>query len=202
MTAMLHTGPDAGATCPPTLLGAGRGTGRRRHLASGQAHLSFPVRALSRHLRGGFVSRLRAAFEAGRLERITDPQRSRSRAADTDEQGMGGLLQALPRARRDGGGLPRSLHPSHGGLRWAIAQLRRHLRRAQLQGLRRRQPAQGHDVLARSCCAGFCCMSCPKASCVSRHFGFSSPIAAWAKCLVAIRSASAGCAAARARGEA
>ena len=32
----------------------------------------FPVRALSRHVRGGFVSRLRAAFEAGQLPRITD----------------------------------------------------------------------------------------------------------------------------------
>jgi hypothetical protein len=32
----------------------------------------FPVRALSRQLRGGFVSRLRAAFEAGQLPRITD----------------------------------------------------------------------------------------------------------------------------------
>jgi hypothetical protein len=32
----------------------------------------FPVRALSRHLRGGFVSRLRAAFAAGQLPRITD----------------------------------------------------------------------------------------------------------------------------------
>jgi hypothetical protein len=32
----------------------------------------FPVRALSRHVRGGFVSRLRTAFKAGRLPRITD----------------------------------------------------------------------------------------------------------------------------------
>lgn len=32
----------------------------------------FPVRALSRHFRGGFVSRLRRAFETGRLARITD----------------------------------------------------------------------------------------------------------------------------------
>jgi len=32
----------------------------------------FPVRALSRHLRGGFVSRLRQAIEAGRLTRIKD----------------------------------------------------------------------------------------------------------------------------------
>ena len=32
----------------------------------------FPARALSRHVRGGFVSRLRAAFEAGRLPRISD----------------------------------------------------------------------------------------------------------------------------------
>ena len=32
----------------------------------------FPVRTLSRHLRGGFVNRLLAAFEAGRLQRITD----------------------------------------------------------------------------------------------------------------------------------
>jgi hypothetical protein len=32
----------------------------------------FPVRALSRHFRGGFVSRLRSAFAAGRLPRIRD----------------------------------------------------------------------------------------------------------------------------------
>jgi hypothetical protein len=32
----------------------------------------FPVRALSRHFRGGFVSRLRRAFEAGQLPRIRD----------------------------------------------------------------------------------------------------------------------------------
>jgi hypothetical protein len=32
----------------------------------------FPVRALSRHFRGGFVSRLRQAFEDGRLPRIRD----------------------------------------------------------------------------------------------------------------------------------
>ncbi len=34
----------------------------------------FPVRALSRRFRGGFVSRLRTAFETGRLPRITDPR--------------------------------------------------------------------------------------------------------------------------------
>jgi hypothetical protein len=32
----------------------------------------FPVRALSRHFRGGFVSRLRRAYEAGQLPRIRD----------------------------------------------------------------------------------------------------------------------------------
>ena len=32
----------------------------------------FPVRALSRHVRGGFVRRLRQAIEAGRFERIKD----------------------------------------------------------------------------------------------------------------------------------
>ena len=32
----------------------------------------FPVRALSRHLRGGFVSRLRQAIAAGRFERLKD----------------------------------------------------------------------------------------------------------------------------------
>ena len=32
----------------------------------------FPVRALSRHFRGGFVSRLRRAFAAGRLPRLQD----------------------------------------------------------------------------------------------------------------------------------
>lgn len=33
----------------------------------------FPVRALSRHLRGGFVSRLRRRLEEGELPRIEDP---------------------------------------------------------------------------------------------------------------------------------
>jgi hypothetical protein len=33
----------------------------------------FPVRALSRHIRGGFVSRLRQAVKDGRLKRIEDP---------------------------------------------------------------------------------------------------------------------------------
>ena len=33
----------------------------------------FPVRALSRHVRGGFVSRLRRAVTDGRLKRIADP---------------------------------------------------------------------------------------------------------------------------------
>jgi len=32
----------------------------------------FPVRALSRHVRGGFVSRLREAIDAGQLARLTD----------------------------------------------------------------------------------------------------------------------------------
>ncbi|MBK5965420.1 IS91 family transposase [Thiocystis minor] len=34
----------------------------------------FPVRALSRHMRGGFVSRLRQAVQAGGLPRLTDPK--------------------------------------------------------------------------------------------------------------------------------
>lgn len=34
----------------------------------------FPVRALSRHLRGGFVSRLRQALQDGRLPRVDDPK--------------------------------------------------------------------------------------------------------------------------------
>jgi len=34
----------------------------------------FPVRALARHVRGGMVSRLRAAADAGRLERIDPAQ--------------------------------------------------------------------------------------------------------------------------------
>jgi hypothetical protein len=37
----------------------------------------FPVRALSRHLRGGLVSRLRQAFTDGRLARITAPEVAR-----------------------------------------------------------------------------------------------------------------------------
>ena len=34
----------------------------------------FPVRALSRHVRGGFVSRLRRAIAAGHLPRLSDPR--------------------------------------------------------------------------------------------------------------------------------
>ena len=34
----------------------------------------FPVRALSHHVRGGFVSRLRAAYNEGRLERLSGPE--------------------------------------------------------------------------------------------------------------------------------
>jgi hypothetical protein len=37
----------------------------------------FPVRALSRHFRGGLVSRLRQAFKDGRLARITAPEADR-----------------------------------------------------------------------------------------------------------------------------
>jgi hypothetical protein len=47
----------------------------------------FPVRALSRHIRGGFVSRLRQNLEAGQLPRLEDPAQheamlSRLMAAD------------------------------------------------------------------------------------------------------------------------
>ena len=47
----------------------------------------FPVRALSRHIRGGFVSRLRQNLEAGKLPRLEDPAQyeamlSRLMAAD------------------------------------------------------------------------------------------------------------------------
>lgn len=49
--------------------------------ASGEWHPArstylFPVRALSRHLRGGFVSRLRQALQDGRLPRIENPQQA------------------------------------------------------------------------------------------------------------------------------
>ena len=45
-------------------------------MESGQEHLSlFPVRALSRHVRGGFVRRLRRAITDGRLKRIEDASR-------------------------------------------------------------------------------------------------------------------------------
>ena len=49
--------------------------------ASGEWHPAkstdlFPVRALSRHVRGGFVSRLRQALQDGRLPRIEDPKQA------------------------------------------------------------------------------------------------------------------------------
>ena len=49
--------------------GAWSDTGRWRRARS--TYL-FPVRALSRHFRGGFVSRLRQAIDAGQFARITD----------------------------------------------------------------------------------------------------------------------------------
>ena len=72
-----YLGPDVDAPCPSALPGARRGARSR----TGDWHPAkstylFPVRALSRHVRGGFVSRLRRAFEAGQLPRLSDRRKS------------------------------------------------------------------------------------------------------------------------------
>jgi len=73
MTAMLHTWGQSlvrhvhlHCLVPGGALGADGGWHPAR------STYLFPVRALSRHFRGGFVSRLRGAFEDGRLPRIRD----------------------------------------------------------------------------------------------------------------------------------
>jgi hypothetical protein len=73
MTAMLHTWGQTlvrHVHLHCLVPGGALGTDGTWHPA--RSTYLFPVRALSRHFRGGFVSRLRRAFEAGQLPRIRD----------------------------------------------------------------------------------------------------------------------------------
>ena len=73
----------------------------------------FPVRALSRHIRGGFVSRLRRHLEDGKLPRIEDPAQIGALLDTLMAQRLGGLLQALSYPHRHGSGVSGALQPPH-----------------------------------------------------------------------------------------
>jgi hypothetical protein len=73
MTAVLHTwGQILTRHVHLHCLVPGGALSEQGHWHPAKSTYLFPVRALSHHLRGGFVSRLRQAVEAGRLERIQD----------------------------------------------------------------------------------------------------------------------------------
>ncbi len=73
MTAMLHTwGQTLVRHVHLHCLVPGGAWGADGTWHAAKSTYLFPVRALSRHFRGGLVSRLRRAFEDGRLPRITD----------------------------------------------------------------------------------------------------------------------------------
>ena len=74
MTAMLHTwGQTLVRHVHLHCLVPGGALGADGTWHPAQSTYLFPVRALSRHFRGGFVSRLRHAVADGRLPRFTDP---------------------------------------------------------------------------------------------------------------------------------
>jgi len=74
MTAMLHTwGQILTRHVHLHCLVPGGALSGQGHWHPATSTYLFPVRALSRHIRGGFVGRLRQAVEDGRLERIDDP---------------------------------------------------------------------------------------------------------------------------------
>ncbi len=73
MTAMLHTwGQTLTRHVHLHCLVPGGALSEQGHWHAAKSTYLFPVRALSRHFRGGFVSRLRHAIESGRLPRIQD----------------------------------------------------------------------------------------------------------------------------------
>jgi len=73
MTAVLHTwGQTLMRHVHLHCLVPGGALSEQGHWHPAKSTYLFPVRALSRHLRGGFVSRLRQAIEAGRLPRLED----------------------------------------------------------------------------------------------------------------------------------
>lgn len=72
MTAMLHTwGQTLVRHVPLHCLVPGGALAADGTWHPAKSTYLFPVRALSRHLRGGFVSRLRHAYEAGALSRLS-----------------------------------------------------------------------------------------------------------------------------------
>jgi hypothetical protein len=74
MTAMLHTwGQTLVRHVHLHCLVPGGALGADGSWHSATSTYLFPVRALSRRFRGGFVSRLRSAFEAGALPRLSGP---------------------------------------------------------------------------------------------------------------------------------
>ena len=74
MTAVLHTwGQVLTRHVHLHCLVPGGALSRKGEWHSAKGEYLFPVRALSRHLRGGFVSRLRQAWKEGKLSRIQDP---------------------------------------------------------------------------------------------------------------------------------
>ena len=73
MTAVLHTwGQTLTRHVHLHCLVPGGVLTEQGHWSPATSTYLFPVRALSRHLRGGFVSRLRQAIAAGRFERLKD----------------------------------------------------------------------------------------------------------------------------------
>jgi len=73
MTAVLHTwGQTLVRHVHLHCLVPGGALGADGHWHPARSTYLFPVRALSRHFRGGFVSRLRRAREAGTLPRLTE----------------------------------------------------------------------------------------------------------------------------------
>ena len=73
MTAVLHTwGQTLTRHVHLHCLVPGGTLSAQGHWNPAKSTYLFPVRALSRHFRGGFVSRLRQGLDAGRFERITD----------------------------------------------------------------------------------------------------------------------------------
>jgi hypothetical protein len=73
MTAVLHTwGQSLTRHVHLHCLVPGGALSAQGHWHPATSTYLFPVQALSRHVRGGFVSRLRQAIEAGHLPRIQD----------------------------------------------------------------------------------------------------------------------------------
>jgi hypothetical protein len=74
MTAVLHTwGQNLSQHVHLHCLVPGGALTKDRHWHSARSNYLFPVKALSRHYRGNFVSALRSAANRGELDRVTHP---------------------------------------------------------------------------------------------------------------------------------